>query len=383
MKAVLIGTGKIGRGIIAKSLVNAGCSLTMVDANAKIIDILRNAGKYTVRSLDDTTDYTEVVRGYQTAPLPSAEAETAVVEADIIFVSVGVNNLPSLMQRVTPYLIRRVELDRPPVDMIFCENFVGVSARIGEILRDELGIDPAAFTGKVGFAGGSVGVVVPPSADPLYLIKGPYEDIHIEEHALITPIRIPHFVPVDNFELCIREKLYIYNMAHALTSYLGWLHGYEYVDEAYVAPGILGIVRAAMDAVAQALAIEYHVPCEKELSEVADIERRIRNRQIRDTVVRIAEDPARKLSFNDRLVGAYRLTQKHGIPSRAILEGIAAGFLFAEPADKSAMKIQKYIRQHGVTAAVKAFTGLKDEVVILHIAGLYRDMKESFEVHQQ
>ena len=375
MKAVLIGTGKIGRGIIAKSLVNAGFELTMLDVNAGLISLLREAGAYTVRSIDNDTDYTETVSGYKAALLSSDAARTAVCEADIIFVSVGVNNLPALMKTVAPYLLERVRQNRPPADMIFCENFVGVRAHINGILG-ELGIDTAAFEGRLGFAGGSVGVVVPPPADPLYIVKGPYEDIHIEEAALITPIRIPHFVPVGSFELCIREKLYIYNMAHALTSYLGWLQGYEYVDEAFVAPGINDVVCPAMEAVAQALALEYGVSPEKELDEVADIQRRICNRNIRDTVVRIAEDPVRKLSENDRLVGAYRLTKKHGLDGRPILKGIAAGFLFAEPADSSAMRIQSYIDSIGIESAVRHCTGL-DEAEVAEICRLYSELKAS------
>ena len=375
MRAVLIGTGKIGRGIIAKSLVNAGFELTMLDVNAGLISLLREAGAYTVRSIDNETDYTETVSGYRAALLSSDSARTAVCEADVIFVSVGVNNLPALMKTVAPYLLERVRQNRPPVDMIFCENFVGVRAHINGIL-DELGINTAAFEGRLGFAGGSVGVVVPPPADPLYIVKGPYEDIHIEEAALITPIRIPHFVPVGSFELCIREKLYIYNMAHALTSYLGWLQGYEYVDEAFVAPGINEVVQPAMEAVAQALALEYGVLPEKELAEVADIQRRICNRHIRDTVVRIAEDPVRKLSGNDRLVGAYRLTQKHSVNGKPILKGIAAGFLFAEPADASAIRIQSYIAGNGIEDAVRHFTGL-DDAEVAEICRLYGELKAS------
>ncbi len=380
MKAVLIGTGKIGRGIIAKSLVNAGFELTMLDVNAALISLLRDAGAYTVRSIDNDTDYTETVSGYQAALLSSDSAKMAVCEADIILVSVGVNNLPALMKTVAPYLLERMRQNRPPADMIFCENFVGVRVHINGILG-ELGIDTAVFEGRLGFAGGSVGVVVPPPADPLYIVKGPYEDIHVEEAALITPIRIPHFVPVGSFELCIREKLYIYNMAHALTSYLGWLQGYEYVDEAFASPGINEVARPAMEAVALALALEYGVSPEKEMEEVADIQRRICNRHIRDTVVRIAEDPVRKLSGDDRLVGAYRLTQKHGVDGSPILKGIAAGFLFAEPADGSAMRIQEHIASNGIESAVRHFTGL-GEADVSQICRLYSALKAGHTVRR-
>ncbi len=371
MKAVLCGIGKIGRGIIAKSLRNAGYSLTMLDVNRDLVDMLRNAGEYTVRSLDDDTDYFEKVSGYRAELLDSQEAEQAFCEADIIFTSVGVNNLGAFMNTVTPYLLKRISMGRPPVDMIFCENYVGVGRHITGILENELGISPRSFEGKVGFVGGSVGVVVPPPPDPLYLIKGPYEDIHIEENAMITDMRIPHFIPTKQFELCIREKLYMYNMAHALVSYLGWRLGYQYVDEAFLAPGIVQDVRAAMDASARALAQEYGADYVEMHEKVLDIERRICNKKIRDTVVRIAEDPVRKLSLDDRLVGTYMLTQKHEIPCDPILKGIAAGFRFRELTDSSAMQIALFINAFGIRKAIRRFTGLKNKDCIDKIVDYY------------
>lgn len=375
MKAVLCGIGKIGRGVIAKSVRNAGYSLTMLDVNRDLVEILRNAGEYSVRSLDDDTDYTEKVSGYRVKLLDSREAEQAFCEADILFTSVGVNNLGPLMKTVAPYLLKRISMNRPPVDMIFCENYIGVGRCITGILKNGLGISPRLFEGKVGFVGGSVGVVVPPPQDPLYLVKGPYEDIHIEKNAMITDIRIPHFIPTNQFELCIREKLYIYNMAHAMASYLGWRLGYEYVDEAFLAPEIVQDVRAAMDATARALAIEYQAGYREMHEKALDIERRICNKKIRDTVVRIAEDPVRKLSHDDRLAGAYMLTQKHGIPCESILKGIAAGFRFREPMDSAAEHIALFINAHGIWKAVQRFTGLKNKDWIDKIVDYYNVFK--------
>ncbi|MEI8200850.1 MAG: hypothetical protein WCG21_12370 [Eubacteriales bacterium] len=375
LHVVLCGVGKIGRGIIAKSVLSAGHSLTMLDVSTELVGLLRDAGSYTVQSIDNDVNYCDTVSGYNIFMMDSREGRISICEADLIFTAVGVNNLFSLMKIITPFLLERITLGKPPVDIIFCENMVGVSKYISGILRKKLAADPAVFKGRVGFAGGSVGVVVPPPTDPLHLVKGPYEDIHIEEKALITDIRIPHFVPVSNFELCIREKLYIYNMAHALVSYLGWMLGYEYVDQAFMAPEIIGDVRSAMNDVAHALANEYNVPFD-ELAEVAaDIETRICNKQIRDTIVRIAEDPVRKLSHNDRLVGAYLLAQNNGIECEAILKGIAAGFLFSEPSDRASLQIQKAIKEHGIRDTVIKYTGLHDESVISSILSHYECYK--------
>jgi len=81
------------------------------------------------------------------------------------------------------------------------------------------------------------------------------------------------------------------------------------------------------------------------------------------------------LSHNDRLAGAYRLTLKHRYPCDAILKGIAAGFLFAEPSDASAMRIQKHITVHGIASSVRAFTGIDNEDAVWAIIGYYNELK--------
>lgn len=371
MKAVLCGAGKIGRGIIAKSIRNAGHSLVILDVNPDIIQRLSSAGFYQVRSLDQQVDYTERVSGYEAYLLDSDAAKQAFLEADIIFISVGLNQVESFLRAVLPYMLLRIQSYKPALDMVFCENCVGIRAIVEAILADCFEINPELFAGRIGFAGGSVGVVVPPSDDPLFLIKGPYEDIHIEEAALITPVRIPHFIPTMQFELNIREKLYIYNMAHAMSSYLGWLRGIEFVDQAYRDPSIYPDVRSAMELSAQALALEYQVSLEQEIRVVNDIERRICNDKIRDTVVRIAADPIRKLGSNDRLCGTLQLLRRHGLTCDPLLKGIAAAFRFNEPADESAVRLQARINELGIRTAIRTVTGQEDEEVVKRITDHY------------
>jgi mannitol-1-phosphate 5-dehydrogenase len=375
MKVVLCGAGKIGRGIIVKSVLNAGHTLTILDVNQPLIDLLNQAGSYTVHSLDQNLDYMETVTGYSAYVFNTEQAGQAILSADLILISVGLNNIESLLKSLLPFMKQRVAVNKAPVDMIFCENYVGIRAYVERLLSEKFQVDPKIFDGLIGFAGGSVGVVVPPPENPLNIIKGPYEDIHIEAKALITDFSIPHFVPVKNFELNIREKLYIYNMAHAMTSYLGWLYNYEYVDQAYMSKKINTDVRKAMEASALALAKEYDVDYSDELLVVNDIERRICNDRIRDTVVRIAADPVRKLAPDDRLTGTLKLTLKHNTGHEALLKGIAAAFRFDAPGDVSANVIQAFIAKNGVKSAITRFTGLTDQKIVAEIIFHYNSLK--------
>lgn len=371
MKVVLCGAGKIGRGIIVKSVLKAGHNLTILDVSRSLIDLLNQAGSYTVHSKDQNLDYKEKVSGYLAYELDSEQAGASILAADLILVSVGLNNVESLLGKLLPFMMQRISGPSKPVDMIFCENYVGIKSYVKQLMSDKFQIDPEIFEGRIGFAGGSVGVVVPPPEDPLYIVKGPYEDIHIEADALITDFSIPHFIPVNNFELNIREKLYIYNMAHAMTSYLGWLHKYEYVDQAYIAAEINNDVRSAMEASALALSREFSVEYSDELMVVDDIERRICNDRIRDTVVRIAADPVRKLAPGDRLTGSLDLMIRHGIKCDALLKGIAAGFRFDAPGDESAAEIQSYLQKNGIRSAITNYTGIVDQELMSRIMHYY------------
>ena len=74
-----------------------------------------------------------------------------------------------------------------------------------------------------------------------------------------------------------------------------------------------------------------------------------------DTVERVGKDPVRKLSENDRLIGAARLCVKQGIKPVYVSLGIASGFLFAPQSDEAAKKVQQVLAERGIGEAIEAF----------------------------
>jgi mannitol-1-phosphate 5-dehydrogenase len=77
-------------------------------------------------------------------------------------------------------------------------------------------------------------------------------------------------------------------------------------------------------------------------------------------VERVGKDPIRKLSKNDRMIGAGLQCQKYGIKPVYISLGIAAGFLFDAEEDVLASKVKEYILINGIEAAITEFCGLDD-----------------------
>ena len=101
-------------------------------------------------------------------------------------------------------------------------------------------------------------------------------------------------------------KLFIHNLGHATAAYLGHLQGKAFIWECVEVPVIRTQTREAMWTAAQALIRRY--PSEFDQNNLAehieDLLRRFANRALGDTVFRVGRDLQRKLTPDDRLIGA-------------------------------------------------------------------------------
>ena len=80
-----------------------------------------------------------------------------------------------------------------------------------------------------------------------------------------------------------------------------------------------------MEESARALSKKYNVPLEDILLHVTDLLNRFTNAALRDTCKRVGNDPTRKLSPKDRLIGSSTLAYEMGITPAYIAIGVAAG----------------------------------------------------------
>ena len=76
--------------------------------------------------------------------------------------------------------------------------------------------------------------------------------------------------------------------------------------------------------------------------------KRYPNHRLRDTNLRIAKDPIRKLQPDDRLVGAARMAESAGLSPVALSTGIAAAYCFDSESDPVACKLQQMIENSGI-----------------------------------
>ena len=117
---------------------------------------------------------------------------------------------------------------------------------------------------------------------------------------------------------------------------------------------------------------EYGVSLDELLEFSENLLGRFENKLLGDTVARVGKDTQRKLSENDRLVGAAKLCLKHGISPANICAGIAAGLKFAPDGDDSSAEIVRDVKEKGILHALEAYCNIeKDSPLVPMICNTY------------
>jgi mannitol-1-phosphate 5-dehydrogenase len=125
-------------------------------------------------------------------------------------------------------------------------------------------------------------------------------------------------------------KLYGHNATHGLAAYVGALAGALRITELVTVPGAMRFLRAAFLQESGEALIRKHTGVDPLFTRqgyanyVDDLLVRMTNPYLLDTIERVGRDPARKLGWNDRLVGTMRLALDQGIEPRRFAFGAAA-----------------------------------------------------------
>ena len=351
MKAVMYGAGNIGRGFIGQLLSQSGYHVDFIDVAPAVIEQLNTQNQYPVRILyKDTYEETMVTN---VACIDGKDPEaiaTAIAEADVMATAIGVNVLKFIIGNIAAGLKKRWENpDKAPLNIIICENLIGADSylkgEIAKLMNDE---EKKLLDEKVGFVEASIGRMVPVQTDemkgdnPLRVCVESFGILPVDKAAFKGEIpAIKKMVPFPPFEFYIERKLFIHNMGHAFTAYLGAIMGVDYIWQAIENPYVELLVQRAMQQSGMALAAKHNVPYIEINDHVLDLLNRFGNRQLGDTVKRVGNDLNRKLNPNDRIVGALNMCVEQGVTPNYICLAAAAAMNFShdEVSNKPATEI--------------------------------------------
>lgn len=371
MKAVMYGAGNIGRGFIGQLLSQSGYSVSFIDVNPDVIKAINSAGRYPINILHKTTSEEIWVEGVSCVDGKDLDAVAkAIAEADIMATAVGVNILKFIAKPIALGLEKRwAEGNDTPLNIIICENLIGADKVLRQLISENLA-DASKLDTLVGFVEASIGRMVPvqtpemQNGNPLRVCVEAFDKLPLDKAAFKGEIpEIKNSILYTPFEFYIERKLFIHNMGHAITAYLGALRGYEYIWQAIEDPYIEIFVLRAMTQSAIALSKRHGVDVAELYDHVADLINRFGNRQLGDTVKRVGGDIKRKLSENDRLVGALKMCVEQGAQCDFIEMGIAAALCF--PFDDT-------VKEMGAKAVLSDISKVENE----RILALYNKLSE-------
>lgn len=384
-RIVQFGAGNIGRSFLGQIFARNGWEVVFVDVDAELIRLLNERGSYDLLlKHPEGTEERLIVEGVRAVDAADQDALAAILsETRYVASSVGASTLPAIMPPLAAECRRRLrrEPERPPFDLILAENIHNGAARVREMLGKLL---PPEFPeeGYPGLIECSVGKMVPliPEAlrrrEPTTVLAEPYNTLIVDRPAWKNPIpAMTELAPVENITAYVDRKLFIHNLGHAATAYLGYLEDPRrmYLWELLESEELRDRVRAVMRRSAEALTAEYPTSFRMhDLEEhIDDLLHRFRNRSLGDTVHRVGRDLPRKLSPDERLVGALRLVDRRGLDTAPLIEVYRAALAFRAldengnlyPADEA---FHKTLEKRGVEQVVSEISGIMPGSPLYH-----------------
>ncbi|MGQ9620635.1 MAG: hypothetical protein ACUVTX_06565 [Bacteroidales bacterium] len=339
-RIVVFGAGKIGRSFIGQLFSKSGYEVVFIDINKPLIEELNNRRNYNVVIKSDAGEKIiniNNVRGLLLSDEENIEKEIADVE--IIAVSVGIGGLRKIFPVLAKGLLfRYISGNKKPVDIIIGENM----RNAGNYFQNELmKFLPAGYPADslLGLIETSIGKMVPimtqqqTEEDILQVFAEPYNILILDKKGFKNPIPdVEGLEPKDNIKAYVDRKLFIHNLGHSASAYIGFLHcpGFKYIYEVLRIPEVITTVRSAMLQAAEILLKKY--PDEFTFNDldihIHDLLTRFQNKALGDTIFRVGCDLNRKLGREDRLAGAIHLAIEMDLPYDKILFALICGCHF-------------------------------------------------------
>ena len=362
-KFIMYGAGNIGRGFIGQLFSGAGYSVGFVDINKEFIARLNQDKEYPVDVVSNSGTEEIIVKnayGIDGSDIELVSEEIAA--ADIMATAIGVNVLKFIAKPIALGLKKRFERGAKPFNIIICENLIGADHFLKGLIKEQILEYADKIDNEVGFVEASIGRMVPMLSEekrkgnPLRVAVEPYNILPVDKAAFKGEIpNLEKLYPYEPFNLFIQRKLFMHNMSHATCAYLGFLRNYEYIYETVADFDIKYVAYRALVQSALAIAKENGVNIEELLPHAENLLYRFTNKALADTVSRVGKDTKRKLSSNDRLIGALNLAEKHGLPCEFLCIGIAAGMNFNPDGDDSSIELSAFAKENGAKETLKKY----------------------------
>ena len=384
----MYGAGNIGRGFIGKLFSESGYEVGFVDINQEFINKLNTDKEYPVSVVSNDGVQEIIVKNVYGIDGKDIElVAEEISKAEIMATAIGVNVLKFIAKPIALGLKKRFERNEKPFNIIICENLIGADEFLRGLIKEQIPEYADRGEKEIGFVEASIGRMVPVMTEEkrmgniLRVCVEPYNILPVDKDAFKgeIPTDVKNLYPYSPFNMFIQRKLFMHNMSHAVCAYLGNLIGCEYIYEAIADFDVKYVAYRALVQSALAVSKENGVEIDQLLDHAENLFYRFTNKSLADTVARVGKDTKRKLSANDRLIGAIRLCDKFSVPCEYLCIGVAAGMFFEPDGDDSSKELCAYAKEFGAKETLKKYSEYDGRMSGL-IADLYDMIKNGKQI---
>jgi len=259
--------------------------------------------------------------------------------ASILAISVGMANIEKLAPLISQSLIMRIKKSpNLPIDIIIAENMRHGAKYLHEKLSENLPPD-FPLSSYVGMVETSIGKMVPimtkkeETEDILQVFAEPYNNLIVDKKGFINSVpKVQGLDPKEKIEAWVDRKLFIHNLGHAATAYIGYIYNsdFKYIYEVLSVPRLKASIKKTMHEAADILLKMYPdtFTAASLTDHINDLINRFENRHLKDTTYRVGQDLFRKLGSEDRFVGAIKMGHSLNMPTNNIVLALVAGMFF-------------------------------------------------------
>ncbi|MBQ1401825.1 MAG: mannitol-1-phosphate 5-dehydrogenase [Oscillospiraceae bacterium] len=361
-KAVLIGAGQFGRGVIGMLLEQSGYHVVFADVNEAVIRDINERGEYKVRRID-RHDSTVTVKNISAISSLSPALVEECAACDVLCTCTGLTALPKVAPAIAESISRRIAQGFEGfLNVLACENALGGSTILKKYVLSHLQEKEQEYLEKhIGFPDCAIDGIIPPVKNALPA------DVTAEEYfewdslksgfrGELPEIRGLHIV--EDLSRYLERKIFTLNGPNAVTGCFGWRKGYRTVQESLEDPEIYHTVWQMMEEAGAMLSARHGYTAEEMLEYRTFIMNRFKNVHIIDTCERVSREPLRKLASDDRIVAAMNYAHSFGISTPAYYKGIAEVLCYDNPNDEQSIEMQQMIRSLGMKNALEKISGI-------------------------
>ena len=336
-KILIFGAGAIGRGFIAPIFYENNYEINFVEKNKKIIFDLKKNLSFNVAT---TFGKKYKIKKIKFKNIFHLDDDFDIKNFDIIFTCVGPENCYKNFEK-----LKFAKL------IVSCENDINTVSTLIKL------------TNNKNIIFGIPDVITSNTASETMLKKDPLLLISEQGTLIIDNKKINFPKPIVNVNNKDLQKhwdckLFIHNAPHAIAAYLGYLKGYKFIHESMKDKKIRKIVIGSIKEITHGIIkcgivnknfANYYM--KKEIN-------RFSNNLLFDPITRVARDPIRKLSKDNRLILSLRIALfNKKIPYNTAI-GVKAALNYYDKKDSQSIHLKMLLSSLGYEGVLEKICGL-------------------------